>query len=213
MVQADGPAFRRREDLPKNVEFAKSNLALAQNIQVSRADPCDQARIGPTANILSATRLPQLGCEPHGDSNGCGPWFCVPALRLVCLFEDDDAAGPLTRNYASAHVGQALHLTIDECCQAISLTYGSEDEFRAARVLSDTYQGPTTVRHASTANLCQLASKSNQGLETKRKYSVIAERGRARPGESLQSGTRLMRLIQQGQSRDQSVEWQALGIK
>jgi hypothetical protein len=23
-----------------------------------------------------------------------GPWFCVPALRLVCLFEDDDAAGP-----------------------------------------------------------------------------------------------------------------------
>jgi hypothetical protein len=27
-----------QEDLPKNVEFAKSNLALAQNIQVSRAD-------------------------------------------------------------------------------------------------------------------------------------------------------------------------------
>ena len=56
----------------------------------------------------------------------------------------------LTRNYASAHVGQASHLTFDEWCQAKSPTYGSEDEFRAVRVLSDTYQGPTTVRHAST---------------------------------------------------------------
>ena len=56
----------------------------------------------------------------------------------------------LTRNYASAHVGQASHLTIDECCQAKSLTYGSEDEFRAVRDLAITYQGPTTVRHAST---------------------------------------------------------------
>jgi hypothetical protein len=56
----------------------------------------------------------------------------------------------LTRNYASAHVGQASYLTIDECCQAKSLTYGSEDEFRAARDLAITYQGPTTVRHAST---------------------------------------------------------------
>ena len=56
----------------------------------------------------------------------------------------------LTRNYASAHVGQASHLTIDECCQAKSLTYGSEDEFRAARDLAITCPGPTSVRHAST---------------------------------------------------------------
>ena len=49
----------------QNMEFAKSNLVLAQNIQVSRADLCDEARIGPTANILSATRLPQLSYKSH----------------------------------------------------------------------------------------------------------------------------------------------------
>jgi hypothetical protein len=56
----------------------------------------------------------------------------------------------LTRNYASAHVGQASHLTLDKWCQAKSLTYGSEDEFRAARDLSIACPGPTSVRHAST---------------------------------------------------------------
>ena len=80
------------------MEFAKSNLALAQNIQVSRAELCGEAQIGPTANILSATRLPQLVAEFLVKLGlGFGPWFCVPALRLVCLFEDDDAAGPFSR--------------------------------------------------------------------------------------------------------------------
>ena len=98
MAQADGPAFRRREDLQKNVEYAKSNLALAQNIQVSRADCALKPQSG---------RQPTSFRRPgYRDLQGRGPWLCVPALRLVCLFEDDDAAGPLTRNYASAHVGQ-----------------------------------------------------------------------------------------------------------
>ena len=36
-----------------------------------------------------------------------GPWFCVPALRLVCLFEDDDAAGPsFIENCSSPHVSE-----------------------------------------------------------------------------------------------------------
>jgi hypothetical protein len=38
MAPADGPAFAAKKTYQKNVEFAKSNLALAQNIQVSRAD-------------------------------------------------------------------------------------------------------------------------------------------------------------------------------
>jgi hypothetical protein len=102
----------------------------------------------------------------------------------------------LTRNYASAHVGQALHLTIDECCQAKSLTYGSEDEFRAARDLAITCPGPTSVRHASTTNLCQLASKSNEGLETKRKYSARAEPTRVSFAQLSQSVAKSVRLIQ-----------------
>jgi hypothetical protein len=80
----------------QNMEYAKSNLALAQNIQVSRAELCGEAQFGPTANILSATRLPQL-VFPISEklADECGPWFCVPALRLVCLFEDDDACRPV----------------------------------------------------------------------------------------------------------------------
>ena len=78
-----------------------------------------------------------------------GPWFCAPALRLVCLFEDDDAAGPFDTESASDRVGQALRLTVDEWRQAKSLTYGSEDEFRAARDLAITCLGANVItRHA-----------------------------------------------------------------
>ena len=37
-----------------------------------------------------------------------GPWLCVPALRLVCLFEDEDAAGPFDAKYKSPYVGRAF---------------------------------------------------------------------------------------------------------
>ena len=132
---------------------------------------------------------------PKKTSSFVGPWLCVPALRPVCLFEDDDAAGPLTRNYASAHVGQASHLTFDEWCQAKSLTYGSEDEFRAARDLSITCQGADDSSSCLHTNLCQPASKSNEGLETKRKYSARTERRGAPPTKSLQSVVQSLRSL------------------
>jgi hypothetical protein len=62
MVDADGPALPPKKAY-QNMEYAKSNLALAQNIQVSRAELCGKAQFGPTANILSATRLPQFVAE------------------------------------------------------------------------------------------------------------------------------------------------------
>jgi hypothetical protein len=37
-----------------------------------------------------------------------GPWFCAPAFRLVCLFEDDDAAGPFRETNSPPDVGQAF---------------------------------------------------------------------------------------------------------
>jgi hypothetical protein len=65
------------------------------------------AHLSATANILSATRLPTTNTMQCMAVSG--PWFCAPALRLVCLFEDEDAAGPLVCvRYASPHVGQAF---------------------------------------------------------------------------------------------------------
>ena len=63
---------------------------------VARCQTFDQHPFGDQATALNngisfeirfSQLLPKLRFE-------CGPWFCVPALRLVCLFEDDDAAGP-----------------------------------------------------------------------------------------------------------------------
>jgi hypothetical protein len=70
-------------------------------------------------------------------------WFAFS--RMMTL------AGPLDTESASDRVGQASRLTVDEWCQAKSLTYGSEDEFRAARDLAITCLGAdVTTRHAST---------------------------------------------------------------
>jgi hypothetical protein len=84
----------------------------------------------------------------------------------------------LTRNYASAHVGQASHLTIDECCQAKSLTYGSEDEFRAARNLAATCPGPTSVRHASTQTYVN--SDRSQTKDLRQSENIPDVRNKAR---------------------------------
>src|SRR3954468_22149678 len=102
MVDADGPALPPKKAY-QNMEYAKSNLALAQNIQVSRAEPCGEAQFGPTANILSATRLPHSVCQfqrnlPTSVALGFASqpydWFAFS--RMMTL------AGPLPRNYASA---------------------------------------------------------------------------------------------------------------
>ena len=175
------------------MEYCEINLALARKIPNVRR--CNRGRVvNPDGHCRSDCQHPfgsQATASRKPNSlklgNDRGPWLCAPALRLVCLFEDDDAAGPLTRNYASAHVGQASHLTFDEWCQAKSLTYGSEDEFRAARDLSITCQGADDSSSCLHTNLCQLASKSNEGLETKRKYSVHAEHRGVPSEESLQS--------------------------
>src|SRR5262245_14237207 len=109
------------------MEYAKSNLALAQNIQVSRADHTtkhdrDDSQ-HPFGNPATAT-----DCEFQrnrrtraalGFASQPYDWFAFS--RMMTL------AGPLTRNFASAHVGQASHLTSDEICQAKSLTYGAEE--------------------------------------------------------------------------------------
>jgi len=73
----------------QNMEFAKSNLALAQNIQVSRADRTakhdrddSQHPFGnPAATACKATVL-GFASQPFD-------WFA--------FFEDDDAAGPFSR--------------------------------------------------------------------------------------------------------------------
>jgi len=125
------------------MEFAKSNLALAQNFQVSRADRTlksdqdnSQHPFGNPATTICKIEVLGFAYQPFD-------WFA--------FFEDDDACRPVNTEHASAHVGQALRLTVDEWCQAKSLTYGSEDEFRAARDLAITCLGAdVTTRHAST---------------------------------------------------------------
>jgi hypothetical protein len=62
---------------------------------------------------------------------------------------------------------------MDECCQAKSLTYGSEDEFRAVRVLSGTYQGPTTVRHASTQTYVNSTRSQTKDLRQSEKIPEV----------------------------------------
>jgi hypothetical protein len=133
------------------MEYAKSNLALAQNIQVSRADhtpKCDRDDSQhPFGNPATATdcefqRNRRIRAALGFASQPCD-WFAFS--RMMTL------AGPLTRNFASAHVGQASHLTVDEWCQAKSLTYGAEEEFHAARDLAITRPGANVItRHAST---------------------------------------------------------------
>ena len=121
------------------MEFAKSNLALAQNIQVSRADRAPKQRSGrqPTSFRRPGYRDLFVGCCRHDR----GPWFCVPALRLVCLFEDDDDAGPFYTELRFGPRRSGGKPDDDEICQARGLTYGSEEEFRVARDLSITHQG------------------------------------------------------------------------
>ena len=64
----------------------------------------NQPRVG-TENVRSIVAFAGDSQHPFGSlatdrrtmriaRSTIGPELCVPALRLVCLFEDDDAAGP-----------------------------------------------------------------------------------------------------------------------
>src|SRR5262245_22678200 len=135
-----GLRFAASEDLPKQWSM-RNRTSRWLRTSKSIGPTTHLSMIGTTANIPSATRLPTCRRVSEKLAHQSGPWFCVPALRLVCLFEDDDACRPVNTEHASAHVGQASRLTVDERCQARSLTYGSEDEFRAARNLTITCLG------------------------------------------------------------------------
>ena len=72
------------------MECAKSNLALAQNFQVSRADQAlkldqdnSQHPFGNPATTICKIAVLGFASQPFD-------WFA--------FFEDDDAAGPLTQN-------------------------------------------------------------------------------------------------------------------
>src|SRR5262245_60991566 len=103
------------------MEYCEINLALASSFPsfVHGSAHCTLPR---TANIPSATRLPA--------NSVTGPWFCAPAFRLVCLFEDDDAAGPLIREKPSS-----------PCAPKCELERFGRRELIAARALASTCQG------------------------------------------------------------------------
>jgi hypothetical protein len=72
------------------MEIAKSNLALAQNFQVSRAGRALKLDQDNSQHPFG-NRLPQfVRSRPYGFASQPFDWFA--------FFEDDDAAGPLTRN-------------------------------------------------------------------------------------------------------------------
>ena len=146
-----GLRFAAGEDLPK--QWSMRNRT-SRWLRTSKSiEPTTHlSMVGTTANIPSATRLPPLIASfvrnrrtraALGFASQPFDWFAFS--RMMTL------AGPLTRNFASADVGQALHLTVDEWCQAKSPTYGAEEEFHAARDLAITHPGANVItRHAST---------------------------------------------------------------
>ena len=147
--------MRRREGLPITSSTAQSTLALPQKrghstFSTSRPlatngghEKVECPLFPTTANILSATRLPHRVSASHRDAESaiseklpyvCGPWFCVPALRLVCLFEDDNAAGPCVAELRFAFAPKR------------EIERSGEEKLCAAHVLAGTCQGADACR-------------------------------------------------------------------
>jgi hypothetical protein len=146
-----GLRFAAGEDLPKQWSM-RNRTSRWLRTSKSVGPTTHLSAIGTTANILSATRLPQLIASFKETGVPERPLVLRPSLTTGLPFSRMmTLAGPLTRNFASAHVGQASHLTFDEICQAKSLTYGAEEEFHAARDLAIACLGANVItRHAST---------------------------------------------------------------
>ena len=146
-----GLRFAAGEDLPKQWSM-RNRTSRWLRTSKSVGPTTHLSAIGTTANILSATRLPQLIASFKETGVPERPLVLRPSLTTGLPFSRMmTLAGPLTRNFASADVGQASHLTVDEWCQAKSLTYGAEEEFHAARDLAITRPGANVItRHAST---------------------------------------------------------------
>ena len=104
-AEADGPAPRRHEvgTLTKscaiNLSLARRSSGLVAALAGDGQHPFGNPATALWAS-LSETRMkrprstshPRLGeTRPH-----FGPWLCAPALRLVCLFEDERRNRPFT---------------------------------------------------------------------------------------------------------------------